>query len=161
MNFDCIDFMEFFVVVVAFFVLSCIGIVVFVDVFIFFLISWIWEFGDGNIFIEQNFIYIYDEFGIYDVQLEVCNENGCDIFFVSQVIIFDLESFVCINGISMFIYGLEMIMLCNGVLYDDGGFDGNYIEGSNGQFFIVFLGVMSIMVIFIVFDLGVVVINND
>jgi len=161
MNFDCIDFTEPPVAAAAFPALSCTGTVAFADASTFFPTSWTWEFGDGNTSTEQNPIHTYDEPGTYDVQLEVCNENGCDTFSASQAITFDPESFACTNGISMPTHGLETTTLCNGVLYDDGGPDGNYTEGSNGQFLIAPPGATSITVTFTAFDLGAAATNND
>lgn len=64
-------------------------------------------------------------------------------------------------GISMPFHGLETTTLCNGVLYDNGGVDGNYAEGSNGQFIIAPPGATSITVTFTAFDLGSSTTNND
>ncbi|MEQ8707035.1 MAG: PKD domain-containing protein [Phaeodactylibacter sp.] len=161
MNFDCIDFTEPPVAAAAFPALSCTGTVAFADASTFFPTSWTWDFGDGNTSTEQNPIHTYDEPGTYDVQLEVCNENGCDTFSASQAITFDPESFACTNGINMPNHGLETTTLCNGVLYDDGGPDGNYTEGSSGQFLIAPPGATSITVTFTAFDLGTAATNND
>lgn len=161
LNFDCIDFTEPPVAAAAFPALSCTGTVAFSDASTFFPDSWAWDFGDGNTSAEQNPVHTYAEPGTYDVQLEVCNENGCDTFSASQAITFDPESFACTNGINMPNHGLETTTLCNGVLYDDGGPDGNYSEGSNGQFLIAPPGATSITVTFTAFDLGASPTNND
>jgi len=161
MNFDCIDFTEPPVAAAAFPALSCTGSVAFSDASTFFPTSWTWDFGDGNTSTEENPVHTYDEPGTYDVQLEVCNENGCDTFSASQAITFDPESFACTNGINMPTHGLESTTLCNGALYDDGGPDGNYTEGSNGQFLIAPPGATSITVTFTAFDLGASPTNND
>jgi len=107
MNFDCIDFTEPPVAAAAFPALSCTGTVAFSDASTFFPTSWTWDFGDGNTSTEQNPVHTYDEPGTYDVQLEVCNENGCDTFSASQAITFDPESFACTNGINMPTHGIE------------------------------------------------------
>jgi PKD repeat protein len=161
MGFDCIDFTEPPVAVAAYPELSCTGTVAFSDASTFFPTSWNWDFGDGNTSTEQNPVHTYAEPGIYDVQLEVCNENGCDIFSVSDAITFDPESISCTNGISIPTHGLETTPLCVGTLYDDGGIDGNYTDGSNGQFLIAPPGATSITVTFTAFDLGGSPNNND
>lgn len=161
MNFDCIDFTEPPVAAAAFPTLSCTGTVAFADASTFFPTSWTWDFGDGNTSTEQNPIHTYAEPGTYDIQLEVCNENGCDTFSASQSITFDPESFACTSGINMPTHGQESTTLCNGVLYDSGGPDGNYTEGSNGQFIIAPPGASSITVTFTAFDLGNASTNND
>jgi len=73
----------------------------------------------------------------------------------------DPENLAFANGISMPLHGLETSTLCNGVLYDNGGIDGNYAEGSNSQFLIAPTGATSITVTFTAFDLGSAADNND
>lgn len=161
MNFDCIDFTEPPVAAAAFPALSCTGTVAFSDASTFFPTSWAWDFGDGNTSTEQNPIHTYAAPGTYDIQLEVCNENGCDTFSASQALTFDPEILACANGINMPEHGSESTTLCNGILYDSGGPDGNYPEGSNGQFLIAPPGATSITVTFTAFDLGSAATNND
>ncbi len=161
MNFDCIDFTEPPVAQAAYPALSCTGTVAFTDASSFFPDTWAWDFGDGNTSTEQNPVHTYAAPGTYDIQLEVCNENGCDTFSATQAVTFDPENFSCTNGINMPLHGLETTTLCNGVLYDDGGPNGNYTEGSNGQFLIAPPGATSITVTFTAFDLGSAPTNND
>lgn len=40
--------------------------------------SWLWDFGDGNISIEQNPEHTYNNTGLYTVKLKICNGTTCD-----------------------------------------------------------------------------------
>lgn len=40
--------------------------------------SWLWNFGDGTTSTEQNPVHVYVSVGVYDVSLEVENENSTD-----------------------------------------------------------------------------------
>ncbi|MEX2484044.1 MAG: PKD domain-containing protein [Brumimicrobium sp.] len=51
------------------------------------LLSWDWDFGDGNTSFQQNPTYIYQNFGVYDVSLTVTNINGCDSTINHDVIV--------------------------------------------------------------------------
>lgn len=51
------------------------------------LLSWDWDFGDGNTSFQQNPTYIYQNFGVYDVSLTVTNVNGCDSTINHDVIV--------------------------------------------------------------------------
>ena len=41
------------------------------------IISWYWEFGDGSFSTLQNPVYQYQNYGIYNVTLDVIDMNGC------------------------------------------------------------------------------------
>jgi len=41
------------------------------------IVSWSWDFGDGDTSIEQNPIHTYDAAGTYNVTLTVTDEHGC------------------------------------------------------------------------------------
>ncbi|MBK6266028.1 PKD domain-containing protein [Marivirga sp. S37H4] len=41
-------------------------------------VSWEWQFGDGNTSTEASPLHIYDQPGIYSVQLIASNESGCE-----------------------------------------------------------------------------------
>ena len=41
------------------------------------LASWSWDFGDGTSSTERNPVHVYDDPGIYDVELTVTDANGC------------------------------------------------------------------------------------
>ena len=51
------------------------------------LLSWDWDFGDGNTSFQQNPSYIYQNPGTYDVALTVTNNNGCDSTINQDVIV--------------------------------------------------------------------------
>ena len=51
------------------------------------LLSWDWDFGDGNTSFQQNPTYIYQNPGTYDVELTVTNVNGCDSTINHDVIV--------------------------------------------------------------------------
>jgi PKD repeat protein len=160
-NFDCIDFTEPPVAAAAFPELSCTGIVAFADASTFFPTSWAWDFGDDNTSTEQNPTHTYTEPGIYNIQLEVCNDNGCDTLSATEAVVYDPESLACTNGFSMPIHGSETTTICNGVLYDNGGIDGDYANGSSSEFLIAPPGASSITITFSAFDLGSSATNND
>ncbi|MEM6342586.1 MAG: PKD domain-containing protein [Bacteroidota bacterium] len=41
------------------------------------IVSWNWDFGDGNTSTQRNPVHTYQQDGVYDVQLIVFDENGC------------------------------------------------------------------------------------
>jgi PKD repeat protein len=161
LDFECIDFTEPPVAAAAFPGLSCTGTVAFTDVSTFFPDSWSWDFGDGNTSTEQNPVHTYSEPGIYDIQLEVCNENGCDTFSSTEAVLFDPENTACTDGISMPVQGADTTTLCSGVFYDNGGIDGNYTDGIYSQLIIWPASATSITITFNAFDLGSAATNND
>lgn len=152
-NFECIDFTEPPVAAAGFPGISCTGTVAFSDASTF-ATSWNWDFGDGNTSTEQNPTYTYTTPGTYDVQLEACNDNGCNTFFAAAAITYDPASDACTNSNSMTFQGMDTTTLCAGVLYDNGGVDGNYAEGSYDQFLIAPPGTTGITITFTSFELG-------
>lgn len=161
MGFECVDFTDPPVAAAAFPSISCTGTVAFADASTFFPTSWAWDFGDGGTSTEQNPVHSYANPGTYDIELTVCNDNGCDTFTASEAISYDPESFACTNGFTMTYQGVDTTSLCNGVLYDNGGIDGDYQEGSYDQFIIAPPGATAITLTFSAFDLGDIVNNHD
>ena len=53
------------------------------------LVSWHWEFGDGDTSTVQNPSHIYASAGTYTVTLTVLNSNGCTDEYTMPVVIFD------------------------------------------------------------------------
>jgi PKD repeat protein len=155
MSFDCIDFTEPPVAMAVFPSLSCTGTVAFADASSFIPTSWAWDFGDGNTSTEQNPTHTYADPGTYDIQLEVCNDNGCDTFSATEAITYDPTSTACTNGNSMTFQGIDTSTLCTGILYDNGGIDGDYAEISYDQFLIAPPGATSITLTFTAFNLGI------
>ena len=73
-----------------------------------------WDFGDGEISIEQNPTHIYNTAGIYDVKLKSCNEGGCNST-TKTLTVFGFSDFV--TNESVFVYGTKLF------------FKGRHIEG--------------------------------
>lgn len=114
--------------------------------------SWEWDFGNGEYSTEQNPFYIYPESGIYDVQLIACNIAGCDTISQEELITIDYDYIYC-DTLSMIQNSTEIIELCAGVLYDEGGPDGNYSNSSYSVITIQPPGASSISLTFLEFDL--------
>lgn len=53
------------------------------------IISWFWDFGDGNISEEQNPTHEYAEEGIYEVVLEIVTSEGCTSVYVLHLCVAD------------------------------------------------------------------------
>ncbi|MEL7221106.1 MAG: PKD domain-containing protein, partial [Bacteroidota bacterium] len=159
--FDCIDFTDPPIAAAGFPSISCTGTVAFADASTFFPTTWEWSFGDGGTSTEQNPTHTYVSPGTYDIELTVCNDNGCDTFTTSEAITFDPDSFACTNGFNMTYQAIETTSLCNGILYDNGGVEGDYLEGSFDQFLIAPPGATAITLTFTAFDLGSTVNNHD
>ncbi len=51
------------------------------------ILTWDWDFGDGNTSTEQNPIHTYDEPGIYDVSLTISTSDTCESTFVLHICI--------------------------------------------------------------------------
>ncbi|MEL6865053.1 MAG: PKD domain-containing protein, partial [Bacteroidota bacterium] len=50
------------------------------------IVSWSWDFGDGNTSTSQNPTHIYEEFGDFFVELTVTNAEGCEFRFSNNPI---------------------------------------------------------------------------
>ncbi|MFZ6053429.1 PKD domain-containing protein [Halocola ammonii] len=59
-------------------VTNCNGTVIFSDDSYNDPTSWSWSFGDGASSTQQSPTHEYDQMGVYDVSLEVCNAEGCN-----------------------------------------------------------------------------------
>ncbi len=72
------------------------------------IVSWNWDFGDGNSSIVKNPSNLYDTTGTYSVTLIVASDNGCIDTVVQQVIVYDLpvadfiNNGVCLNEMTQF-----------------------------------------------------------
>jgi PKD repeat protein len=53
------------------------------------IISWSWDFGDGNVSDEQNPTHLYDEEGVYEVTLTIVTSDGCEATTVQHICIGD------------------------------------------------------------------------
>lgn len=110
--------------------LSCTGEVQFFDDSENFPDSWAWNFGDGGTSDEQNPSHTYDMDGNYTVTLEVCNNIGCDDITFEDFIVVNTGANFCDTLI--FNNGSQDLATCSGIIYDDGGPNGDYANGVNG-----------------------------
>ena len=134
--------------------LTCTGIVNFLDNSSGFANSWAWDFGDGNTSTEENPTHTYEAAGDYIISLTACNDNGCDTFTATNSITYDPDDFVCNNGTNMIYQGQSNTTSCTGVLFDNGGPEGDYQEGSYDVFIINPPNASNITLTFLDFDLG-------
>lgn len=78
--------------------------------------SWFWIFGDGNFVIGLNLVYIYSQFGIYIVCLEVSSFCGsvidCEIVQVSCVV-FQVQFFFQFNELEVVFIDVLMVDLAS------------------------------------------------
>ncbi len=82
--------------------------------------SWEWDFGDGNTSTEQNPIHVYENDGIYDVTLTVCNIVDCS----TTTVVSAISSVPC-EVYSQSIGEQDEFTDCFGTLLDNGG-EANY-----------------------------------
>ena len=70
----------------------------------FFIVSWYWDFGDGETSTEENPIHLYDAEGLYTVTLAVESDFGCsdtttiDILMTNGLAILSPDTTICLNG---------------------------------------------------------------
>ncbi len=88
--------------------------------------SWIWNFGDGNMSTESSPVYQYEEEGNYEVSLIACNDLGCDSLVQEELILVSYCDSLVFGET-----GFSSFDNCNGILYDQGGPDGNYSNNSD------------------------------
>ncbi len=88
--------------------------------------SLFWDFGDGTTSSDSLPVHQYEENGIYDVSLIACNDLGCDSIFQEQVILVNY----C-DTLTMTQTGYAFFDNCNGIIYDNGGPDEDYLENSD------------------------------
>lgn len=109
---------------------NCNGIVQFTDVSLNEPTSWAWDFGDGNTSNLQNPTHTYASNGNYTVSLNTCNTLDCDTKTKNNLITVGINSGLCdttIIGTS----GTEILTNCGGIIFDDGGPDGDYGNNVN------------------------------
>ncbi len=109
---------------------SCTGIIEFQDETLNNPTSWLWNFGDGQTSAEANPTHTYLSNGTYDVSLITCNDLGCDTLVRENYILVDLAGNFC-DTVIMNTSGMTVHTSCTGVLFDNGGPDGNYTDGVN------------------------------
>ena len=52
------------------------------------IVSWLWDFGDGNSSTSQSPVYTYGQYGIYNVTLTIVNSFGCSDSITQTVIVY-------------------------------------------------------------------------
>lgn len=117
-----------------------------------------WEFGDGIIFIELNFDYIFEENGIYEVILYVINECGLVFIIVIVEVIDSFMVNISVNGsvgimsgcvflIVDFVNDSEYVDYVNWVFFQGSGV--NIINDSDDVLVVEFIEVGVYLVILI------------
>ena len=110
--------------------LSCDGIVQFTDLSLNEPTTWMWDFGDGHSSGLQHPAHSYSSDGLYDISLTACNSMGCDMEVQVGAVAVGINSGLCdttIIGIS----DTHLLSDCGGILFDDGGPEGDYGENVN------------------------------
>lgn len=86
----------------------------------------IWDFGDGTTSSDSMPLHQYTQNGIYDISLIACNDLGCDSVFQEQAILVNY----C-DTLTMTQTGSAFFDNCNGLVFDNGGPEENYLENSD------------------------------
>ncbi len=113
-------------------------------------ISWEWDFGDGNTSNEKSPLHTYSESGIYDINLYICNDFGCDQIHIDDMIV-NIE-----DNCQIIAFNEEESVYdeCAGIIYDDGGLVNNYSDAFEGTTIIEVADAAQIELHFEEFDLG-------
>jgi len=104
----------------------CNGIYQFTDGTLNMPTSWLWNFGDGNTSTDNMPQHQYAEDGIYDVSMIACNDLGCDTLTQEQLVFVNYCDTLTIDQT-----GFTAFDNCNGLIYDQGGPDGNYVNNAD------------------------------
>ncbi|MBL7938235.1 MAG: PKD domain-containing protein [Flavobacteriales bacterium] len=131
---------------------TCDGVVNFTDLSTNGPTSWSWNFGDGGTSDEQDPEHVYVEPGTYNVTLTATNEFGSDAAqefnYIRRVQPWQCDT-LRVNS-SDDLSSTE----CLGILSDDGGPNGNYLQGESGAFTISPAGAEVVHLQFSVFQWG-------
>jgi len=92
-------------------------------------ISWTWSFGDSDSSSEQHPTKSYNNTGTYNISMTATNPSGSDTKVKSNYIKVTNEYNMCDNE-------APFSNLFNGLIYDSGGRNGDYKDGSNCGFLI-------------------------
>ena len=114
---------------------SCDGFVEFNDETDNIPLTWEWDFGDGTGSAEENPEHMYENSGVYDISLIACNDLGCDTLIQEAYINVTINGAYC-DTLIMSTIGNEIMGECTGVIFDEGGIDGDY---SNSTDFTVYI----------------------
>ncbi len=109
--------------------------------------SWHWDFGDGRTSTEPNPIHYYLLPGVYTVTLTVCGPVGCDTIVKPNYITVSDE---CPTIMSASSY--KWVYDCEGILYDDGGPNGNYLYFGRGAVHIYPMDADTVWIQFLEFE---------
>ena len=112
--------------------------------------SYYWDFGDGNTSTSANPTHTYTSFGTFSVQLIASGPLGVDTILQQQIINIDQNN-TCITTLPTSGSG-SIQNLCNGILYDVGGPNGNYYDGQDSWITIAPAGSNQITLTFTEFD---------
>ncbi|MBL7791648.1 MAG: PKD domain-containing protein [Saprospiraceae bacterium] len=93
-----------------------------------------WDFGDGGTSTEAAPTHIYQQDGVYDVQLIACNVLGCDTLVRENLITVSINGMFCDTLLMPAAFGQTIVgNACTGVLYDSGGPFNLYSNGENSN----------------------------
>ncbi|MDD2636667.1 MAG: M4 family metallopeptidase [Bacteroidales bacterium] len=113
--------------------------------------SFLWDFGDGNTSTEINPTHIYTDYGYFDVELQVDGSTcGNDVLIKESFVSID-PSLPCISIMPS--SGNELIESCNGIIYDAGGPDSNYLPNTDASVTVYALGSSSILLTILEFNI--------
>ncbi|MFC2140882.1 PKD domain-containing protein [Acidobacteriota bacterium] len=104
------------------------------------IVSWLWDFGDGNTSTEQNPVHTYAAAGTYTVTLTVTDDDGASSS-VSKIIT------VIVNGGEIYVYGITQTPIITGKNYKSSAvvtiWDTNNNPVANATVSITWSGVVS------------------
>lgn len=85
-------------------------------------IAYFWDFGDGGVSTEAEPTHVYQQNGVYDVQLIACNVLGCDTLVRENLITVSINGMFCDTLLMPAAFGQTIVgNACTGVLYDSEG----------------------------------------
>ncbi len=113
--------------------------------------SFLWDFGDETTSTDINPTHVFTDYGYYDVKLQVDgNTCGDDILIKENYVRID-PSLPCIT--LMPTAGNELVENCNGIIYDAGGPDANYLSNTDASVTVYAPGSSSIVLTILEFDI--------
>jgi len=98
--------------------------------------SWEWLVDDVTISNDQHPEFLLANEGIFDVELRVCNSFGCDTLIKEDYITYQQIGFCD----TLFLNDFQQVNSCQGVIYDNGGPDGDFIPWTGGDLELNFPG---------------------
>ncbi len=134
---------------------SCSGVVNFKDQSLGFPDSWHWDFGDGASSTDSMPIHHYKNAGSYAVALATCNNIACDTLTKMNYVTVDFQAPFCDTLQMPVNEQTQIINACTGVLFDNGGPNGNYATGpSKGTTILQIPEATAIQLVFHSFNLS-------